>query len=375
MDLLCFSHLRWNFVYQRPQHILSRFTKNFNVFYVEESIFSEDHDGYTQYVNSDKVTIVVPHLHSKSNTDDVTFRTQKIIDNFIFDNAIQDFFLWYYTPMALPFTIHLKPAVTVYDCMDELSAFKFAPPELKTLEAALFQIADIVFTGGNALYEAKKNSHGNIYPFPSSIDKSHFGSARMIESNLEDQKNIPHPRLGFFGVIDERFDIGLIAQLATEKPNWQFVIIGPVVKIDPNTLPKKENIHYLGSKNYKELPAYISGWDVALIPFLINESTKFISPTKTPEYLAAGKPVVSSAITDVINPYGMEGLVHIYSSPEEFIAQVTAELEHQNKAVWLSKADDYLLTISWDITCDAMLDIIKSEIKNSAINLKMKQNV
>jgi glycosyltransferase involved in cell wall biosynthesis len=244
---------------------------------------------------------------------------------------VNRYFSWYYTPMALPFTEHLSPELVIYDCMDELSAFKFAPPQLTILEKELFKKADIVFTGGHSIYESKKNNHHNIFPFPSSIDKHHFGAARIQKNDPADQESIPHPRFGFFGVVDERFDIELLDQVAKAKPEWHFVILGPVVKIDPASLPHYDNIHYLGGKKYEELPAYIAGWDIATIPFAMNDSTKFISPTKTPEYLAAGKPVISTPIKDVVSPYGDNKLVHIVSNAKEFIAAAEKELSKKRK--------------------------------------------
>jgi UDP-galactopyranose mutase len=273
---------------------------------------------------------------------------------------VNRYFSWYYTPMALPFTEHLLPEFTVFDCMDELSAFKFAPVELKNREKQLLEKADVVFTGGHSIYEAKKDQHPNIHPFPSSIDKQHFGLAREIKKDPQDQAHIPHPRFGFAGVIDERFDIDLVARVAEARPEWQFVIIGPVVKIDPESLPKYANIHYLGGKDYKQLPHYISGWDVAMIPFAINESTKYISPTKTPEYLAAGKPVISTAIKDVIRPYGDNKLVHIVETPEEFIACAEKELKKRGRKTWLNKVDNFLAGNSWDRTWSQMVRHIEN---------------
>ncbi|MFL5810740.1 MAG: glycosyltransferase [Flavisolibacter sp.] len=275
--------------------------------------------------------------------------------------------------MALPFTDHLSPQMVIYDCMDELSAFKFAPPQLTTLEKELFAKADIVFTGGNSIFESKKNQHHNIFAFPSSIDKHHFGLARTCKTDPEDQKNIPHPRFGFFGVVDERFDIELIEKVARKKPDWHFVILGPVVKIDPASLPHYENLHYLGGKRYEELPSYIAGWDVALIPFAMNQSTRFISPTKTPEYLAAGKPVISSPIRDVVRPYGENKLVHIVNNANEFIAAAEKELRKKRKASWLRKVDDFLLYNSWDRTWGQMVRHIEdtlTQITNVKIKLK-----
>jgi UDP-galactopyranose mutase len=283
---------------------------------------------------------------------------------------IEKYFSWYYTPMALFFTEHLNPEFVVYDCMDELSAFKFAPPELREREQQLFTKADVVFTGGHSIYEAKKDKHPNIHPFPSSIDKEHFERARTIEKDTPDQVNIPHPRFGFAGVIDERLDIDLIAQVAQQKPDWNFIMIGPVVKIDPASLPKLPNIHYLGGKDYKLLPDYIGGWDIALIPFALNDSTKFISPTKTPEYLAGGKPVISTPIRDVVRPYGEKGLVHIAATPEELIAHAEQELQNTNKENWLKKVDSFLAGNSWDRTWSQMVRQLENLITLNEKNNK-----
>ena len=182
--------------------------------------------------------------------------------------------------MMLPFSRHIEPSAVVYDCMDELANFKFAPPELKDLENELFERADAVFTGGYSLYEAKQDRHRNIHPFPSSVDRAHFAQARGTIEDPADQKDIPHPRLGFYGVVDERMDLAMLEQVADLRPDWQLVIVGPVVKISEEDLPRRKNIHYLGGKSYAELPVYLAGWDAAMMPFAINDSTRFISPTK-----------------------------------------------------------------------------------------------
>jgi UDP-galactopyranose mutase len=364
IDLVCFSHLRWNFVFQRPQHLLSRFAKHQRVFFIEEPIF---HDGEekvdVEQVNN--VNVVVPYLKHGLSEEEVHHRQRSIVDDLIGKMNITKYFSWYYTPMALPFTNHLTPELVIYDCMDELSAFKFAPPALTINEKELFQKADVVFTGGMSIYESKKDHHHNVHPFPSSIDKAHFGQARKIRTQPDDQKDIPHPRFGFFGVVDERFDIELLREVATRKPEWHFVILGPVVKIDPEMLPRMGNVHYLGGKKYEELPHYIASWDIATILFADNESTKFISPTKTPEYLAAGKPVISTPIRDVVRPYGDNKLVHIASNADEFIAAAELELAKKSKTSWLKKVDEFLLYNSWDRTWSKMVRLIDDTLNNN----------
>jgi len=340
---------------------MKRFAHYYTVYYIEEPVLHDEADSYSLQQTNESVNVVLPHLY-RQDAGCHQQRLKDIIDRFISEQIVGKSIAWYYSPMALLFTNHLHPVLTVYDCMDELSAFKFAPPELKQQEQKLLHKADVVFTGGYSLYNAKKHLHHNIYPFPSSIDKEHFAKARYVEEP-EDQKNIPHPRLGFYGVIDERFDIDLIKKVADEKPEWQFVFIGPVVKISHDALPKNSNIHYIGSRNYQQLPAYISGWDIALIPFAINESTKYISPTKTPEYLAAGKPVISTAIEDVVHPYGDEKLVHIIHSPAEFIQAAMLELSNASKEDWLKRSDAFLAGNSWNETWHRMQTIISSALK------------
>jgi glycosyltransferase involved in cell wall biosynthesis len=374
IDLLCFCHLRWGFVFQRPNHLLSRFSKHQRVFFIEEPIFYDGEDKLQIENYNENLFVVTPYIKSGLTEEEVYKRQRKFINNLLTNMNIEKYFSWYYTPMALPFTDHLEPEVIVYDCMDELSAFKFAPPQLTILEKDLLKKADVVFTGGQSIYEAKRDAHHNIYSIPSSIDKHHFGLARKIKEDPADQKNIPHPRFGFFGVIDERFDIELIDAVAKAKPEWQFILLGPVVKIDPATLPKYDNIHYLGGKKYEELPGYIAGWDIAMVAFAMNESTKFISPTKTPEYLAAGKPVISTPIRDVVRPYGDNKLVHIVNNADEFIKAAEKELGKKRKAPWLKKVDDFLLYNSWDRTWGQMVRHIEDAYAiNSEKKLKTKK--
>ena len=358
--LVCFSHLRWDFVYQRPQHLLTRFAKDTAVFFIEEPIFdAADAPYYEFHEKAATLHVVVPHLPQGTNPESAEDMQKELLDNFMASRAPLDTAFWYYTPMALAFSAHYNPAVTIFDCMDELSAFKFAPVRLKQLEHNLMSRADVVFTGGESLFEAKKNQHLNIHAFPSSIDYAHFSQARNGVAEPEDQLHIPGPRFGFYGVVDERFDIELLREAATLRPDWQFVIVGPIVKIDEAILPRTANIHYLGGRTYNQLPAYLKGWDVAIIPFALNESTRFISPTKTPEYLAAGKPVISTPIHDVVYPYGEECLVHIAANAEDFVAAGDKILSSQEGTEkWLKKVDSFLKGNSWEQTYLSMRSLI-----------------
>ena len=370
-DLVCFSHLRWDFVFQRPQHLLTRCALERRVFFVEEPIFGNGSMKLDVQERQNGLLVVVPHLPEGLQSEIATTAVMKEMLRRLFEQyAIREYVFWYYTPMALSFTKHFSPVTSIYDCMDELSAFKGAHSRLADFEKDLYKRVDLVFTGGQSLFEAKRTQHHSVHAFPSSIEVSHFGKARTFAGDPPDQKEISHPRLGFFGVVDERFDIELLDSVARKRPEWQFVIIGPVVKIHPDTLPKHSNIHYLGPKKYEELPSYLAGWDVALLLFARNESTRFISPTKTPEYLAAGKPVISTSIRDVVRPYGELDLVQIADSPGDFIAAAERIMAKRDNTAWLEKVDAFLANMSWDKTWAQM-----SELINNAIATRQQENV
>ena len=366
-DLVCFAHLHWDFVWQRPQHLLSRFAQQGRVFYVEDAFYHAD-DSVEPHMEvkerQNGLQVVVAHLPQRLRADEAAAdqAQAELLTRFFHEQRITTYAFWYYTPMALGKSRPFRPVLTVYDCMDELANFKFAHPELKSRERELFDKADLVFTGGQTLYEAKREQHADAHAFPSSIDKAHFGQARGPLAEPADQAGIPHPRIGFFGVVDERLDIELLRQLAHNHPAWQFVIIGPVVKIDPATLPRMANVHYLGGKDYQELPAYLKGWNVATLLFADNESTRFISPTKTPEYLAAGNPVVSTPIRDVVRPYGDLNLVQIADNAADFGRAIATALAQRDDADWRQRTDAYLATISWDQTWQAMTDLMQQRL-------------
>jgi UDP-galactopyranose mutase len=353
--LLCFSHLRWNFVFQRPQHLMSRFARDMTVIFWEEPIeIGAKETAYLKVREAEdfpKVRVVVPHLPAGMKDDAREGALKRLLDAHV-ASIKGPLVAWYYTPMMLPFSRHLEADVTVFDAMDELSKFKGAPTHLLKLEQELLDKADIVFTGGSSLFEAKKDRHPNVHCFPSSVDRCHFAKARGSQFDPADQEDLPKPRLGYYGVIDERFDIELLDKVAEMRPNWSFVMVGPVVKISEEDLPRRHNIHYLGGKTYEQLPSYLSGWDVALMPFAMNESTQFISPTKTPEYLAGGKPVVSTPVKDVVRHYGnLEG-VQIAGDAESFVAacETSLELARNPESGWLAEADLMLSASSWDTT-------------------------
>jgi glycosyltransferase involved in cell wall biosynthesis len=341
--IVCLSHLRWDFVYQRPQHLLTRAARHHRVLYVEEPKL--DAETAFMEIRRDRsgVTIAIPHVSASSPVSVL----RDLFDQLLRSEESDQLVLWYYTPMALQFSDHVRPCAIVYDCMDELSAFAGAPSELPALEQQLLTRADLVLTGGHSLYCAKRALHPNVHEFPSGVDVAHFAAAKRARGEPPDQSVIPSPRIGFFGVLDERLDRGLLAATAAQAPGWHFVLIGPVAKISPADLPRAPNLHYLGPKSYEELPQYIAGWDVAMMPFAMNAATRYISPTKTPEYLAAGKPVVSTPIADVVRTYGEVGLAHIAGTPDAFVQAIRDAL-CEPAARRQALADAHLASQAWD---------------------------
>jgi glycosyltransferase involved in cell wall biosynthesis len=358
-DLVCISHLRWDFVYQRPQHLMSRAAKTRRVFFVEEPRF-EEKTAVRLEVRRDKsgVLVVTPFLPSGLIESEVHAHFAQLLEQLLEYHTVENYTLWVYTPMPLPALFALsegghKPQLVVYDCMDELANFRFAPPELRERETQLFAWADVVFTGGYSLYEAKCKQHNNVHPFPSSVDVDHFAKATLGLEEPNDLQDVPHPRIGFIGVIDERMDTELLREVAAQRPDYHFVMIGPVVKISEDELPKGNNVHYLGQKQYEELPTYLAHVDVAMMPFAINDSTRFISPTKTPEYLAAGKPVISTPIRDVVRPYGEKDLVVIAENSDKFIAGLE-HLINDDQTQRQARATAHVNRLSWDGTWQSM---------------------
>jgi glycosyltransferase involved in cell wall biosynthesis len=355
--LLVFSHLRWNFVYQRPQHLLTRLAERWPVVFIEEPVPNAAEDRIERIGAAPGVQVWRPHLRGAEHGFHAAHQAalRRLVAQCIAEQAIEDYWLWFYTPMALPVAEGLAPAGVVYDCMDELSAFRGAPPELLEQESQLLRVADVVFTGGVSLFEAKRHRHPNIHCFPSSVDASHF---RGGAGDHPLQRGIARPRLGYCGVIDERIDLDLIAGIADARPDWQVVMVGPTAKIDPEHCPRRANIHWLGQQSYQDLPAFIGSWDVCLLPFALNESTRFISPTKTLEYMACGKPSVSTAIRDVVEPYGH--VVPIRDDAAGFVAaceEILARTPQQRHEHALALAEVISRT-SWDATAAAMVELI-----------------
>lgn len=360
-DIICFSHLRWDGVYQRPQHLLSRLAKFHRVIFIEEPEYSPT-EPYLERISSGTPNVEVfrPRMsaHYPFFVGDQISTIDTLVHDLLLERNITHYIVWLYSPMAFPVAEKLRPVARVFDCMDELSGFRFAPNELLERDRAAMTWADLVLTGGVSIYNSRRQMHPNIYCFPSSVDAEHFRGA-LKPSTYEPaiQATLPRPRLGFFGVIDERMDLELLRYLANSRPQWQFVMIGPIVKIEEAELPRFNNLHYFGQQDYKLLPAYLKGWDVALMPFAINAATRFISPTKLLEYMAAERPIVSTPIPDVIQ---YKSCVLLADNHESFLSACEAALRANpvERAEWLERMRAIVSTTSWDQSVARITELI-----------------
>ena len=365
-DLLAFSHLRWDWVFQRPQHLMMRAAATRRVYFLEEPEFGPHTVCMTQRAVAPNLTVVTPRLPEGLSHDSALAIQKVLLDEWLRETRVSPQTLWYYTPAALEFSAHLTAQNLVYDCMDELTAFAGAAASLSALERRLLQRSDVVFTGGISLYEAKRHLHNNVHAMPSCVDLAHFRKARSAPRDHPRQVALPRPRVGYCGVIDERLDLPLMRDVARLRPDCQFVFAGPVCKIDPNTLPVAPNIHYLGPIDYSDLPQLMGGWQVAWMPFAMNEATRFISPTKTPEYLAAALPVVSSPVRDVVRTWGDQGFVLIAAEPRDFARSISAHLAGEVSPSQRARIDETLALYSWDGLWTRMDSLMRASAINAA---------
>ena len=366
--LICLSYLRWDFAWQRPHHLMSRAAACCDVIFVEEPIIVD--------------SAAVPHFTVRDTPSGVRVACLRApsglppagIARLMRENMAQlappdrPLLLWFCTAMGLPFASSLRSDFAVYDCMDDLQSFRGAPPELAALEDALLQRVQLVIAGGRSLFRSRQGRHPNMHLFPSSIDTAHFAPARQPGPVAAAVGSLPRPRIGFFGVIDERLDVDLIAAIAARRPDWQLVMIGPTAKIDPAGLPRPPNIHWLGPVDYADLPLHLRGWDAGFMPFALNDATRHISPTKTPEFLAAGVPVVSTSVPDVVHDWGH--VIGIADDPDAFVAALEAALRHGRRDR-LESVDRALARSSWDRTWRQIADLIPalSTTKGSGLHV------
>lgn len=360
--LIVHCHLRWDFVWQRPQQLFSRLAAHHAVLFVEDPLPTDGEAGLDISEPYANVVRLVPRLpHGAPQEVDAQWRMLlPLIERALaehallagrFANPVQ----WFYSPMSAPVLLgRFGARGTVYDCMDELANFRFAPPDIADREQFLLAHADVVFTGGYQLYQAKSRHHRTVYFHGCGVDAGHFGRARVASTTVpESVAFLPGPVFGYVGVIDERLDYDLIEALARRFPEASVVMAGPVVKVDPADLPRLPNIHWLGQQPYDALPALVKGFDVCLMPFALNDATRYINPTKTLEYMATGKPVVSTAVADVVRNF--TPVVDVAHSVDEFL-DAAARAANSPDPAHLREGIARAMAASWDSTVATMRD-------------------
>jgi glycosyltransferase involved in cell wall biosynthesis len=367
--IIAFSHLRWSFVWQRPQQFLSRFAQSHPVLFIEEAdciLEPGDEPGYVIETPQENITVARLQLRKDIGRGPEFEQTaQELVGQIINEIDTEGRFarplLWFYNPMDTPWAVdQFNRRGVVYDCMDELSQFKFAPERLIENEKELLEKADIVFTGGYELWTRKRQQHANSHFFGCGVEYDHFSKAQQETTEIpEDARDIARPVLGWFGVIDERMDYDLVAEMAAKKPEWNFVMAGPVVKVSFDDLPKAPNIHWLGQKDYAVLPNYCKAFDVCMMCFAINEATEFINPTKALEYLATGRPVISTPVRDVVRQY--TEYVDIAANAEEFIEAAERALSNPDRTR-IEKGIEKSQQCSWESTVSRMQELIEQAI-------------
>jgi protoporphyrinogen oxidase len=358
--LIVFSHLPWHSVWQRPQHLVTRFARRWPVLFVEEPSHASGPPRAEQEQVHPGVTVLRPRtpIEAGGFHDRQLPAIRPMLQEAVGALGSARYGVYTFTPMALPLMQDLDPVTIAYDCMDELAAFRFAPRQLPQREGALLRVANVVFTGGPSLYRSKRTLHHDVHCFPSSVDPEHFARGRDEAFAHPDLAGLPRPRLGFYGVIDERLDTELVRGMAALRPDWQFVFVGPVAKVDQASLPRAPNLHWMPKQPYEALPRWVAGWDLCLLPFAQNESTRFISPTKTLEYLAADKPVVSTPVGDVAALYG--DVVRIAADAPSIVSECETLLAESDKARrGRVEASRHLVErTSWDRTAEAIVALL-----------------
>jgi len=366
------SHLRWDFVWQRPQQILSRLAQRSHVLFVEEPVYLDDIPAARL-----DVSLPLPRVHRAVPMLPGTLRGEydasiAVIRDLVRKQVAADGPLggaftrtvqWFYTPMPAPAMLGaFNERAVVYDCMDELSKFRFAPTELVDRERHLVANADVVFTGGYKLWQAKSRHHGNVHFFGCGVDVDHFARARSEELAVAPElAKFGRKVMGYFGVIDERIDYDLLAKLAHENSDAELVMVGPVVKVDPNELPQGPNIHWLGQRQYAELPSYVKGFDVCLMPFALNEATEYINPTKTLEYMAAGKPIVSTAVSDVVHNF--TPVVTVAETDDDFVTATAAAIQNPDAAM-IARGVEQARANTWESIVARMERIVREALRS-----------
>lgn len=381
--IVCLSSTRWSFLWQRPQQIMSRLCARHDILYVDPP-FPVAEEQVRGISNDESGTLIVKNLQTINDALQI-FRPLEIsrfsypdldsnellkmnqellqcqIQKALFQLGWQHPLLWLYDPRNVNLVDQLNPCGVIYDCVDSFRSFSWSHPHVSIWEEALVDRADVVLATSRALYQERLRKNRYTFLVPNAADYKHFSPWQGYEKPA-DITAISRPRLGFIGAIYEWVDLELLQVIADKSPAWNLVLIGP--KQHGLQLPERSNIHWLGQRGYAELPAYVHSFDVALIPFLVNETTQHANPIKFWEYLAAGKPVVSTLLPEIPDVPGVVWRSENHSMFCNHCAQALELVQHplsRNKIITKARAIAY--ANSWENRCKRILRILVSHFR------------
>ena len=351
-------------LWQRPQQIAVRLAKSYSILYFWPRYASDlaRRRGNSQQVEPESalsVRLVSPLLLPFERAIPAACRTnlgtvKSIISHRLWAEGFATApILWFYAPRFAPLLDSLEHSAVVYDIMDEHSAFSFARRDMRELEARLLRDADLVFAGTNTLAERKREFAPQVRYLPCGVEFEHFSAAAAKNLHVPPVlSGVSGPVIGYFGAVDDRLDFDMLLAAAMRHPDWTILLAGPWLATKSRAeVQSQPNILMPGLVPYAELPAYLARFDVAVLPFVLNELTMHIHPTKVLEYLASRTPVVSTPIPDVVKFYS--GIVKIASTPDEFIAAVenllnTPDADAVERGYQMARAS------SWDALVESM---------------------
>ncbi|RYD58215.1 MAG: glycosyltransferase family 1 protein [Sphingobacteriales bacterium] len=366
-NIICFSPIRWNQKDQRPQQIMRRLSQYSMVHFIEEPVYDATEAYLSHTVVAEHIHVFTPHLPGGISEEKCQTLQRALLDQFMRDCNFADYTFWYATPVAFAYSKHYCPSVIVYDCLEDIWSLKLPAEKLHDLEQQLLDRADLVFTSSHTQYWNKKDRNNNVHLLPATIDRAHFDCARGKVSEAEEQEHIPYPRLGYMGIVDDRLDTQLLADIADTRPDWHIVLVGPTAKMNAAQLPQRANIHYLGNKPYADLPSYLTGWTAAIMP--IQEKSHMTSGLsfKTAECLAAGLPVIATPVKAIAAQYEKENLVMKANSAAEFVAATEAILfDGAADRSWMERVNNFLDMSSRDAVTNEILNRLKETMQTVA---------
>ncbi len=270
---------------------------------------------------------------------------------------------WFMIPHVSLAAGRLGERLSVYYCIDDYAASPDVDAEaVRNMDEELTRNADLVFVAAKTLLEPKRKLNDNTFVSPHGVDVEHFGRAQVPSLPIpSDVRDLPHPVVGFFGLIESRMDLELLGFLARSRPNWTFLMIGRVA-VAERELPSLPNLHFIGKRPYESLPAYGKHFDAAIIPYRQTQFNYHANPLKLREYLAMGKPVVAVS-TPEIDRYS--DVVDVVNSHEEFLSRLDAVFSGTDEPSDVARRMNRVAGESWDSRLNEVFEIVLRNCQSS----------